>query len=77
MFVFGGEGGGVGGTRISDFFFTKNPKKKNFFWEDWGGGGLGSWGEGLESVIFFTMNPFKIYIYICFFQGGGGEGGLE
>ena len=41
----GGEVGVWGGTRVSEFFFTKNPnlKKKKFFL---GGGGQ---GEGVGS----------------------------
>ena len=41
-------GAGWGGARVSNFFLTKTPDKKNCFIS--GGGGGGRWGD---TVFFF------------------------
>ena len=67
-------GGGGGGARVSDFFFTKNPNQKKiflFFARERGA------GRGLSKRKFITKYPnLNYYFFIFFFWGGGcREGG--
>ena len=61
-----GDGAGVGGARVIEFFYKES--KSNFFFL------FRMWGRGLELLIF--LQSMKIFFFF-FFLGGGGVHGWE